>query len=416
MIIKEINKDEFDTFAKNHILKNYFQTKEYGELMTNSNYNRMYIGAYKDNTLVAGSLILYKTISMNIKYGYAPRGFLIDYYNTELLISFTKKIKEYFLKKGFAFIKINPEITLSTINFKEKSKSYNSKSKELIKVLKENGYDKLRDNLYFESLLPKYSPIIYLPTYDFNELDISLKNNIEKNMLSGLKIQIGTEDDIEKYYSFINDKVSKTLTYFKCLYKTFKKSDMIDLILCKIDYSVYAKYLQKEYVNETEKNEKINKEFYRNPNNIDLYNAKTKSDQTIDRISNEIKESTIRMKENEMTELVGGAIIIKQEGRINILSVGYSNNFDNIDIKTFIYYKIIEEYKKAGYSYVDLNGITADFSDTNPYKKLNEFKLKFKPKVYEYIGEFDLITNKPLHQILYSTNKIQKEFYNQSNK
>jgi lipid II:glycine glycyltransferase (peptidoglycan interpeptide bridge formation enzyme) len=76
-----------------------------------------------------------------------------------------------------------------------------------------------------------------------------------------------------------------------------------------------------------------------------------------------------------------------------------------------MYYKIIETYKKAGYLYFDMYGITGDYSDTNPYKNLNKFKLKFKPKVFEYIGEFDLIVNKPFHQLLWSTNQIQKEFY-----
>lgn len=411
MTIKEIDGNEFNEFAKTHILKNYFQTKEYGELMTHSDFSRMYIGAYQNDSLVAASLILYKTISVNIKYGYAPRGFLIDYYNTELLTKFTKKIKDFFFKKGFAFIKINPEITYSTINFEEKSKTINPKTKELIKTLKGLGYDKLRDNLYFESLLPKYTPIIYLPSYDFNDLDDYLNSSIQNNVLGGLKLVNGKEEDLERYYKFIDDKETKTLTYFKYLYKEFSKNDMIDLILCEIDYSVYAKYLQKQYVNEIEKNEKINKEFNNNPNNNDLYEQKTKSDQLISKISSEINLSTLRMKEDNMRELVGGAIIIKQQGRINIISTGYNKAFQNLDVKTFIYYKIIEEYKKAGYSYIDLNGITADFSDTNPYKELNEFKLKFNPKVYEYIGELDLIVNKAFHQLLWSTNKIQKEFY-----
>jgi lipid II:glycine glycyltransferase (peptidoglycan interpeptide bridge formation enzyme) len=80
-----------------------------------------------------------------------------------------------------------------------------------------------------------------------------------------------------------------------------------------------------------------------------------------------------------------------------------------------MYYKIIKDYKDNGYLYLDLYGITGDFEDTNPYKNLNEFKLKFEPTVYEYIGEFDLIVNKPFHQFLWSTNKIQKEFYRSKN-
>ena len=83
MNIKEIDKDTFDNFASNHILKNYFQTKEYGELMSHSDFNVMYIGGYHKDVLVAGSLILYKSIGVNMKYGYAPRGFLVDYYNQQ---------------------------------------------------------------------------------------------------------------------------------------------------------------------------------------------------------------------------------------------------------------------------------------------------------------------------------------------
>ena len=126
------------------------------------------------------------------------------------------------------------------------------------------------------------------------------------------------------------------------------------------------------------------------------------------------------MNDKNLREILGAAMIIKHEGRITHLISGYNKTHSDIDVKTFMFYKIIELYKKAGYLYFDMNGITGDYSDTNPYndeeekedsKELNKFKLKFKPTVFEYIGEFDLIVNKPFHQLLWSTNQIQKEFY-----
>ena len=71
MVSKEIDELVFDEFAKNHILKNFFQSKEYGRLMKHSDYSVMYVGGYQSNILVCASLILYKTIGPNIKYGYA---------------------------------------------------------------------------------------------------------------------------------------------------------------------------------------------------------------------------------------------------------------------------------------------------------------------------------------------------------
>ncbi len=411
MIIKEIDGDTFNEFANNHILKNFYQTKEYGDLMTHSDFSVMYVGLYDESEILAASLILYKTIGPNMKYGYAPRGFLIDYYDTQLLKIFTKKIKEYFFKKKFAFIKINPEITYSTIDFDNRTKLVNSRNKQLLEELKILGYDKLKDNLYFESLLPKYTPVINLQKYDFSELDPKIINDVNDATLGGIRLIVGNEDDISKLYPFIENKNNKTEVYYKYLYESFSKSNMIDLLLVEVNYDTYAKYLQKKYIYEQERNDKINREFDENPKDINIYNKKMESDQLMNTISSEIVKANTKMNEHQIREILGGALVIKHQGRVTIFITGNQNDYESADIKTFMFYKIIEEYKKANYLFLDLYGITADFSDTNPYKDLNEFKLKFKPQVYEYIGELDLIVNKPFHQILWSTNKIQKEFY-----
>ena len=136
MKVREIDGETFNNFANNHPLKNFYQTKEYGDLMIHSDFSVMYIGGFEDDVLVAASLILYKTIGPSMKYGYAPRGFLLDYYDPDLLKKFTKEIKSYYFKKSFAFIKINPEITYSTIDFDNKSKLINSRNKKLVEDMK----------------------------------------------------------------------------------------------------------------------------------------------------------------------------------------------------------------------------------------------------------------------------------------
>lgn len=411
MLIEQIEKNVFDEFAKNHVLRNFYQTSAYGELMSRNGYTALYIGGFTNSKLVAASLILCKSIGPNIKYGYAPRGFLINYYDTSLLKEFSKKIKDYFFIKGFAFIKINPEITYNIVEYDTKTKIVNTKNKEIINTLKELGYDKLKDNLYFESMLPKYNPIIYLPKYDLN----AIENNISKEIVSyekkGINLTIVDKNDIDLAYEFIKEKTSNKVKYYSDLYEIFSKNNMIDLLLVKLNYAEYTKFMQKEYNEKLEINEQINMEFNENPNNLELYNKKMESDKIINDISKNITIINNRMKEDTNSEILGSAFVIKYENRINILISGQKNDFNNIDVKTFIFYKIIEKYKKENYLYLDMNGITGDMTDTNPYKDVNDFKLKFNPTTFEYIGEFDLIINKPLHQLLWSTGKIQKEFY-----
>ena len=62
------------------------------------------------NNILAAALILIKKIDLFNKYGYAPKGFLIDYHNQELVKAFTNALKKYYYPKNVAFIKINPEI------------------------------------------------------------------------------------------------------------------------------------------------------------------------------------------------------------------------------------------------------------------------------------------------------------------
>lgn len=411
MKVQEIDKEVFSEFAKRHVLKNFFQTKEYGELMTHSEFSVMYIGGYKNNELVAASLILCKPIAPSIKYGYAPRGFLINYYDSELLKEFTKKVKDFFFSKGFAFIKINPEVSLATVDLNNQSKVINTKSKELIEVLKSCGYDKLKSNLYFESLLHRFTPVINLSTYNINNLSEKMKKELENIDDKGLSLISGTVDDIDKFYSYVENKDTKTKAYYKMFFEIFNKNNMADLLLLSLDYDKYIKYLQKKYIEVQEENEEVNAKFRDNPNDPNLYKEKMDSDKLLNDVSSDIALANQKMQENFTKEIYGAAFVVKYEGRVSILISGQRNEFKNADLKTYLYYKIIDEYKKAGYLFIDLYGITGDFTDKNPYKDLNDFKLKFNPSVYEYIGEFDLIVNKPIHQILWSTNKIQKEFF-----
>ena len=95
MLIKNINEQEFDSFAKKHKYSSYYQSSSYGYLMSNYGLKPMYLGIYEGSSLIGASLILHKAPVMGFKYGYAPRGLLIDYTNYNDVINITKALKNY---------------------------------------------------------------------------------------------------------------------------------------------------------------------------------------------------------------------------------------------------------------------------------------------------------------------------------
>lgn len=409
MTIKEINVNEFDSFANKHVLGSFYQTSNYGKLKEKEGYKALYIGAYDNSNLVGAFLLLSKSISLNVKYGYSPRGFLIDYFNKDIFKDFTDSIKKYFHKKGYAFIKIDPIIILNEVD-KDGNKSLNSSTNELIITMEELGYKKLKDNIYFESMLPKYNPIVNLKTFSFNNLDAKLQKSINKISNKGLSLIKGDFYNINSLYELTKRKEDKESNYYKSMYKIFDENNLIDLFLVEVDYHEYLLNLQDDHETEATINEKINKIFQMDPTNKNIYNEKMLSDRKLYEINEEIAEVSKKIQNSIFKEYVAGALVVKHNNVASIYISGFDKFYNRLLPNHYLHYSIINYYKNEGLSFLDLNGITGDFTKNNPYKGLNDFKLSWNPKVYEYIGEFDLIINQTKYSLLWSSNKLQKEF------
>lgn len=409
MLVKEISKEEFNEFASRHVLGSFYQSSEYGDLMQNLDYKPSYIGCYDNNTLKAAFLLLTKSISLNVKYGYSPRGFLLDYFDPAFLKDFTDSIKKYFSKKGYAFIKINPIITLSQVNANG-DKTFNEMSIQLIENLENNNYKKLKDNLYFESILPKFNPIINLKNFNFTNLDNKLQNRINKISNKGLNLIKGDFYDMNKLYDLTHKKEELSSDFYKNLFKIFKEKDKVDLFLVETNYHDYLNFLQQEHYTEQTINEKINKLFQMDPSNKAIYNEKMNSDKKLNEINDEMSNASNKIQKGIFTETIAGALIIKYNNIAYIYVSGFNKDYNRLLPNHFLHYSLLNYYKNEGFSFMDLNGITGDFSKDNPYKGLNDFKLSWGPRVFEYIGEFDLIINQTKYSLLWSTKALHKEF------
>lgn len=404
MEIHEMSIAEFQNFASSHSISNFHQSINYALLKAEEGYEYEFIG-YGDEEIKAASLILYKKIG-TFYYGYAPRGFLIDYSNPYFLEDFTKELKRYYQKRNFAFIKINPEIAISKLNYKTKNFEYNENYK-LIDNLTKCGYLKLKNNMNFESILPRVNAIVNLDEFDYNKVTKNTRNKIKKGIRKGLTLEIATQNQLNVFFDFIKNKRNKDEYYYNDLYNVFSKSNDVDLLLVKINYKNFLINSQNQYNYELNKNNELNNKLIKN-NNANVINAKMNSDKAMLTYKNDIAEASKKLN-SDQTTYVAGAIIIKHQNRITVQISGFDKNYARFSPNYFLYYAILMYYKTR-YKYADLNGITADLSKDNFYYGLNRFKLGFNPQVYEYIGEFDLIINESAYNSLLKSGLLAKEF------
>ena len=408
MRIVELTINEFDDFTSKNNLRNYCQTSRYAKLMGEKGYTYDYIG-YKDdsNNLVGASLMLIKKIGTFNKFAYAPKGFLIDYYNTELLKMFVRDISNYYRRRGFIFIKINPEIIIGVLNPKKDFMPDYNQNVSIIDTLKDLGFKRRREIRPLDFVMPRINPYVTLKKFDINKMDEKYRDIIKNCDKRGLIIETATNKDVQAFYDIIKDTTYEDVNYYRNLLNIFNDGES-DLVLLKVDYNVCLANAQKQYEKELDNNNYWNSMIQRESSEKNLA-EKMASDKRLLAYKDEMVSATERLR-REKFQYVGGAIVIKYQNRVSIVACGF-NKFDYyLAPGYFLYNALIEKYRDD-YEFLDLFGLSSNFNPESEYYSFNEEKLAFDPILYEFIGEFDLVLNENKFKAVQSKGLLSKEFY-----
>lgn len=400
MRIVNLNNSEFEEFANCHALRNYCQTFNYAKVMVDKGYSHEFIG-YKDdsNNLVGASLILKKKIGTFAKFVYAPKGVLIDYYDSELVKKFFKDLCSYYKKRGYSFLKINPEIIIGEVKRDSFNTSYNQ-NVSIIDTLKDFGFKRRREIYPLDFLFPRINPYINLKKYE-ETLDISDINEIAS--MNGFSIEIGDKKDLDTLGEFINDKVYNDLGYYKSILSSFGNN--AELFLLKINYEECLINARERYHKELENNNYYNELIQSDTSDASVL-GKMESDKNLLKYKDEVVHATEGLKHNKI-KFIGGAIVVKYQNRVSIVVDGFEDNV--LYSKIYLYNYLIERYKDE-FEFLDLNGLASDNGELSKFYDFNKSKLDFNPVVYEFIGEFDIVLNELLFKKIQSKGLLSKEF------
>lgn len=391
MQIKQLTNEEFNIFKNSFKDSSIYQTVEYGFVMNHQGFDSVILGLVdNEEHIIGASLILIKK-SKNTKYAYAPRGFLIDYNNYNLLEIFTNLLKKYLSKLGIVALRINPLIVKSIYDKKHNILSNNDYYNTIYNNLINLGYKHLGYNSYFEGLKPRFEAIIDIdkPYYLlFNDLNKEFRTKIRSASKNGIKIYNG--DNLEYLYLQTKKKYPRDLDYFKDCYKYFSKNNNIDFYYTKLDTKEYLKIKNKQLIEQEKIVNYYNEIVTKNLKNINL---KITADKRYNELKLQLIEATNLLKNNPDGIITSSALVVKNKDEVYLLMDGYDNKFKSLNSKHLLLWKLIENYSIQNYKKFNLGGITNPFEKNNKYEGLNTFKLGFNSKVYEYIGDLELVCN-----------------------
>ncbi len=120
-------------------------------------------------------------------------------------------------------------------------------------------------------------------------------------------------------------------------------------------------------------------------------------DETFEEYKKQLVIATEYLRKYPDGIVLSSALIIKWQNEAYIVMEGYKNDYKHFNAQHLLIYKAMARYSKLGYKKFNLGGVSNILKKDNKFKGLNEFKMNFNANIYEYAGDFELITNGPLY-------------------
>ncbi|MDU1525405.1 MAG: peptidoglycan bridge formation glycyltransferase FemA/FemB family protein [Lactococcus lactis] len=338
-----------------------------------------------ETELLASCLVLTRSLPLGFKMCYIPRGIIMDYSDDELLSFVVLKLKEYGKKEKALFIKFDPLI------------EENSEGKRLIEKLTLLGvaYGGRTKEIH-ETIQFRFDATIYKDDYSYEKLSKKFNSRLNKAKKAFPEIKIGQEEYSEDFARLMTLTETRKVinlrdkAYFEKILAAFPKNSAIVIVYSNV------KELLDEVKTETLKLSKRIKDISNEKKKVLLEHQLLEKKAEVNDLEQIIKTS------GEIVPSAGNLIIYYGEKSYNLYT-GMDDAFKKYYVSYLSWDESIKYSFLKGALMHDMGGVEADSGGLRSFKKM------FNPSFKEYVGEFDIPTNRLLYPLIKRLYKMRKD-------
>ena len=409
MELLELTTKEFDKFAWKHEQGSFYQISNWGDLKEKNGWKPHYLGLKDDKKIVAATLLLSKKTPVKKDMFYAPRGFLIDYNNFELLKEFTTKIKEYAKKKKGIFIKIDPYISYQQRDIDGNIVEGGENNKKAFDNLIKLKYKHFGFNIMQDTLQPRWMFVTDTKNTTVEEvmkhMDPKTRQILHRNERIGITTREITYDEIPIFKEIMEhtgerrEFIDRPLSYYQEMFTAMKEK--IKILIAELNTKELIKNisneidtLKKDY--EDRKYKHDNKVIQMNENKYLAKQASVEKD--IAKLETDLAHYKELNKDGDVLVL-GGILFLLSGNEVLSLVGGSFDKYMEFKSAYTVHFAGLKYAIENNYDRYNFYGIVGDFNPKNELAGLYTFKRGYGGYVVELIGEFDLVLNKPMYRM-----------------
>ncbi|SJZ50090.1 serine/alanine adding enzyme [Pilibacter termitis] len=390
---------EHDKFIKENPLGTLLQSSKWAEVK--ENWKSEILGVYKENKLVASSLVLIKPLPLGFTMLYTPRGPVMDFENRELVSFFLKSLRGYAKRQRALFVKMDPVILYRNF-FLGDDQVINGDAARKIALLKSTGakWQGLTLDMS-ETIQPRFQANVHKESFSEEILSKKTRQMLRTARNKGIRVRIAETSELSEFVRLMNlteDRKGVKLRsgdnggYYAKLLDLYGEDAF--LMLAELNLK---ELLEQSVTRLKENEEEISK---LKPNQEKKRHNLKEQHTSLLRDVNELEE-----KVNTLGEVVNiaGTLSIRFGKTSEILYAGMDDNFKRYMPAYLTWFETIQECFRRGANASNMGGLDGSLNDG-----LLKFKKSFHPVIEEFAGEFDLPVNLPLFKLSEWAYKLKK--------
>ncbi|MBQ1508835.1 MAG: peptidoglycan bridge formation glycyltransferase FemA/FemB family protein [Erysipelotrichaceae bacterium] len=414
-MIKEIDPKTFDEYTRDHPQITFYQTSGWGRLKSFTGWKSLYLSYEKDGETAYGLFLLKKMPLIRAYLAYCPRGFLIDYGNTELLHSFQQELIPFLKKKGCFELIIDPYYPCQERDINGDPVEGGFDHRPVVDDLISLGYEHLGYNLHYENLQPRWLFRLDIRR-PYSELEKDFRYEARRRSRKKDFLAITTrelsKEEIPVFKRLMEDTakrrgfLDRSLAYYEQMYEALHDEGILRYMVAEIDCVKARNNVLKEIDTLEKRIAKLSLHTEKNAGRI------KEEEVTLNSQKNLLAGIDACEKEyGAVAPLSVVALLCRGREAIMLLAGNNEDYLQHFNTSNIIVTDLIRLAQSEGYDYYNFYGISGDFSEDNPDYGLYLYKRQYGGEVLELLGQFEYTINRltrNLYEILLKVYRLTK--------
>lgn len=405
-MIKEVDVKVFDEYVLRSKKPHFMQSSAWGEVNEARGNAKAHCLLVEQNGKTIGSALLIEKKLFNYSSFYCPRGFLCDYQNKEELKQVVTELKEYVKNHGGIYLKVDPDIIIRKLDKDGNTIEESSENLALISEFEKlDGKHRGFTTKFSDSSCPRYT--FRLDVTKDNLLDTfhqTTRNILRRNNPYHLDVFVGNQSNLNDFYEPMKETAIRKHMYvedkkfFDDFYNILHAHNMSDLYVVKVNIPKLKETYNSLILNCSKELEEI-KDSNKKGRINDLQDQ-------LNKYNKELKQIEAIQKDDVV---LSSMITVKYNNTVWTLHGANANELSFLNANYEMYYKIIEDARNQGYTYVDFYGSEGVAEKHSDAYGIYQFKVRFSGDFDEFIGEFDFVTRPLANKIILGALKQRRK-------